>query len=55
VVLPAESLRDALRKMNARALDALPVVENAEAMRYIGVLTRADILAAYERVLMREV
>ena len=55
VVLPADSLRDALRKLNARALDALPVVEDVDGMRYVGVLTRADILAAYERVLMREV
>lgn len=54
-VLPGDSLRAALRKMNARAIDALPVVESEAGMTYIGILTRADILAAYERVLMREV
>ncbi|HUF28164.1 MAG TPA: chloride channel protein [Gemmatimonadaceae bacterium] len=55
VVLPGESLRQALRKMNSRAIDALPVVESEDGLVYIGILTRADILAAYERVLLHEV
>lgn len=55
VVLPRDSLRDALRKMNARALDALPVVESQAGLEYRGILTRGDVLAAYERMLMQEV
>lgn len=55
VVTPGESLRVALSRMNARAVDAIPVVENAESRRYLGVLSRADLLAAYERELAHEV
>ncbi len=55
VVLPRDSLRDALRKMNARAIDAVPVVESESGLKYRGLLTRGDVLAAYERVLMHEV
>ncbi|HET7586323.1 MAG TPA: chloride channel protein [Gemmatimonadaceae bacterium] len=55
VVTPRESLRVALRKMNARALDALPVVESEETPRFLGMLSRADVLAAYERELVQEV
>jgi CBS domain-containing protein len=55
VVLPTDSLGVALRKMNARALDAIPVVASAEHPSLCGVLTRADVLAAYERELMHEV
>ncbi len=55
VVTPRESLRAALRKMNARALDALPVVESEDNPRFLGILSRADVLAAYERELVHEV
>lgn len=51
---PDASLRDALRAMNARALDALPVVDPRTA-RYLGMLSRGDLLAAYERGLLQEV
>jgi CBS domain-containing protein len=51
---PDASLRDALRAMNARALDALPVVDPRTG-RYLGMLGRADLLAAYERGLLQEV
>ncbi|HEX6965876.1 MAG TPA: chloride channel protein [Gemmatimonadaceae bacterium] len=55
VVTPASSLRDALRKMNARAIDAIPVVERETRPKLVGVLSRADVLAAYERELVHEV
>ena len=55
VVLPSDSLRDALRKMNTRALDVIPVVESEADPRLVGVLSRADVLSAYERELMQEV
>ena len=51
---PDQPLRDALRMMNARARDALPVVDPAT-NRYVGMLSRADLLAAYERELLEEV
>src|SRR5690606_11597398 len=46
---PGQTLRDALRTMNARAYDTIPVVEIAGGDRYVGMLSRADLLAAYER------
>ena len=51
---PRQALRDALRMMNAHAYDALPVVEPLSG-RYVGMLSRADLLAAYERELLQEV
>jgi CIC family chloride channel protein len=54
-VTPRSSLRDALRKMNSRAIDVIPVVEHESVPRLVGVLSRADVLAAYERELMHEV
>jgi len=41
--------------MNARAVAALPVVDGEQDRRYLGVLSRADLLAAYERELAHEV
>ena len=55
VVTPNDSLHTALRKMNGRALDAIPVVESEGQPRLVGVLSRAGLLAAYERELLHEV
>lgn len=55
IVLPSDSLADALRKMNARAIDVIPVVMSESHPRIVGVLSRADVLSAYERELMQEV
>ena len=55
VVTPGDSLRVALSRMNARAADAIPVVDSEQHRRYLGVLSRADLLAAYERELVHEV
>jgi CIC family chloride channel protein len=55
VVTPTDSLRVALSRMNAHAVDAIPVVDSPESRRYLGVLSRADLLAAYERELAHEV
>ena len=50
---PSQSLRVALAAMNARSRDALPVVERAADGEPVfrGMITRADVLAAYERAL----
>jgi CIC family chloride channel protein len=55
VVTPTDSLRVALSRMNARAVDAIPVVDNEQNRNYLGLLTRADLLAAYERELAHEI
>jgi len=54
-VMPSDSLRIALSRMNARAVDAIPVIESEETGHYLGVLSRADLLLAYERELAHEV
>jgi CBS domain-containing protein len=47
---PDQSLRAALAAMNARSVDALPVVEPREdGAAFVGLLSRADVLVAYER------
>lgn len=55
VVVPSDSLRDALRKMNTRAIDVIPVVKSEASPVLVGILSRADVLSAYERELMQEV
>jgi CIC family chloride channel protein len=51
-----QSLRDALRLMNAGGLDVLPVVESdGDAPALVGLLSRAGVLEAYERVLAHTV
>jgi CIC family chloride channel protein len=54
-VTPGVSLRDALRVMNARAIDVVPVVRSATDPVLVGILSRGDVLAAYERELMHPV
>ena len=55
---PRDTLRRALAMMNARGLDALPVVEgsrDATAGRFAGLLSRRDVLVVYEQALSRAV
>ena len=52
---PHQSLRDALRLMNADGLDALPVVDSGDGHAFIGILSRAGVLEAYERALAHTV
>jgi CBS domain-containing protein len=46
-VAPSDSLLAALRKMGARGAEALPVVGEDE--QFLGLLTRAHVLAVYEK------
>jgi CBS domain-containing protein len=56
---PRDTLRRALAVMNAHGLDALPVVDaggDADvAPRFLGLLSRRDLLVVYERVVVRAV
>lgn len=53
---PSQSLRAALTAMNARSVDALPVVEQRSGGPvFVGLLSRADVLLAYERELAHTV
>jgi CIC family chloride channel protein len=55
IITPGTSLRDALRVMNARAIDVVPVIRSATEPVLLGVLSRGDVLAAYERELVHAV
>lgn len=46
---PHDSLLTALRRFGARDAALLPVVDNRRDRRLVGVLTRADLFATYER------
>lgn len=53
-VTPDETLLAAMRKMNLRDVDLLPVLEGADSRRLIGLLSRADIMEAYQTRLLLE-
>jgi len=53
-VTPKESLLVAMRKMNLRDVDLLPVLEGGESRVLIGLLTRGDIMEAYQTRLLLE-
>jgi chloride channel protein, CIC family len=55
VAVGTDSVQTALAKLNARAADLLPIVESESHPILLGVLTREDVLAAYERELMHQV
>ena len=53
---PRDTLRRALAVMNARGIDAVPVVEPTnDGARFAGLLSRADVLLVYERALSQAV
>ncbi|MCW5892451.1 MAG: chloride channel protein [bacterium] len=47
VLTPASSLGDAFRELESARLDALPVVDPAHPKRVLGMLSRGDLIAAY--------
>jgi len=51
-VTPADTLLEAMRKMGVRGVGSLPVID-AETGRLLGSLGRAELLAAYQRVVAR--
>jgi CIC family chloride channel protein len=55
VAMAEDTVQTALAKLNARAADLLPIVESESHPIFLGVLTREDVLAAYERELMHQV
>lgn len=55
VAVMTDSVQTALAKLNARAADLVPVVESEAHPVLLGVVTREDVFAAYERELMHQV
>jgi CIC family chloride channel protein len=53
---PDDTLRRALAVMNARGIDAVPVVEHdGDGSRFAGLLSRGDVLLVYERALAQAI
>ncbi|HDS16924.1 MAG TPA: chloride channel protein [Proteobacteria bacterium] len=51
-VTAGENLDDALRKIGSRNIDYLPVVSEANPRRLVGMVSRQDIISAYNRSLL---
>lgn len=52
-VTPQDSLAEAMRKMSARDLGRLPVVDATNPRRLVGILRRSDVIRAYQIALTR--
>jgi CIC family chloride channel protein len=52
-VTPDDTLAAALQKLAVRGSHYIPVVDAADADRLVGVIGRQEILAAYDRALLR--
>ncbi len=53
IAFPRDSLNDALRKMGMAGVGRLPVVDPKDHGHLLGIITRQDVVAAYNRALMR--
>ncbi len=53
IAFPDESINDGLRKLGLRDVGRLPVVSREDHTRLLGLLTRKNIIAAYNQALMR--
>jgi CIC family chloride channel protein len=53
-VTPEDSLLTALRRLGAQDVDSLPVVATDDGERLLGIVSRQDVMAAYERQLTAE-
>ncbi|MHB8763039.1 MAG: chloride channel protein [Deferrisomatales bacterium] len=51
-VYPDESLRDALAKIGFRNIEHLPVVSREDPRRIVGMLSRRDVVSAYNKALL---
>ncbi|GBD33038.1 H(+)/Cl(-) exchange transporter ClcA [bacterium HR33] len=53
-VTPDDSLRTALQRISVRGSHYLPVVDSANGNRLLGLISRQDILTAYDRALLTQ-
>ncbi len=53
VAFPDETLNDALRKLGLRDIGRLPVVERDNHTKLVGLVTRKNIIAAYNKALLK--
>jgi CIC family chloride channel protein len=53
-VTPDDSLRTALQRLAVRGSHHIPVIDGENTDRLVGLISRQEILAAYDRELLRE-
>jgi CIC family chloride channel protein len=53
-VTPVDTLEDASRKMALREIGRLPVVDGEDMQRVVGIITRSDIINAYNRRVLQD-
>lgn len=53
-VTPTDSLRTALRRLAVRGSHYLPVVDGGDGQQLLGLISREDILTAYDRELLKQ-
>jgi CIC family chloride channel protein len=53
-VTPEDSLRTALQRLDVRGSHQIPVLDGADHERLLGLISRQEILSAYDRELLRE-
>jgi len=54
VITPADDIRTALHQMSVKGVSQLPVVSAAEPAKVLGILSQKDIIAAYDKAVMRK-
>ena len=52
-VTPSDNLKDALNKLAYRSVEQLPVVDSKDPKKLVGILTRRDIITAYNKAIFR--
>jgi len=53
IAFPDENLNDALRKLGLRNVGRIPVVDRKDHSKLLGLITRKNVITAYNRALMR--
>jgi CIC family chloride channel protein len=53
-VTPEDSLRTALQKLAVRGSHHIPVIDGENTNQLVGLISRQEILAAYDRELLRQ-
>lgn len=54
VVLPDNSLADAIEKIGFKNTELLPVVDSIENLKLMGIITRRDIISTYNKVMIKQ-
>lgn len=54
IVVPENSLADAIEKIGFKNIELLPVVDSKENLKLLGIITRRDIISTYNKEMMKQ-